>query len=87
MNRTFQGRTDEVLILHVTPFLLEKSKNGTLHVRHITAVKLDNYVARTYEENIFVPLNTKEKIIRVVQNKTNGLEGSIGFEFSDIQVE
>jgi hypothetical protein len=85
MHRTFQGRTDEVLIFNVTPFVTDVTDQGTTMVRSIMAVKLDTRVLRTYEESIFYPKGPKGKVIRVVQNKTNNAPGMIGFEFSEIK--
>ena len=85
MYRTFQGRTDEVLIVNVTPFVTDVNDLGTTMVRSIMAVKLDTHVLRTYEESIFYPEGPDGKVIRVVQNKTNNAPGMIGFEFSEIK--
>ena len=85
MHRTFQGRTDEVLIVNVTQFETDITTYGTTMVRSIMAVKLDTHVLRTYEESIFYPEGPTGKVIRVVQNKTNNTPGMIGFEFSEIK--
>ena len=85
MHRTFQGRTDEVLIVNVTPFVTDVNEHGTTMVRSIMVVKLDTHVLRSYEESIFYPDGPKGKVIRVVQNKTNNAPGMIGFEFSEIK--
>lgn len=85
MYRTFQGRTDEVLIVNVTPFVTDVTDLGTTMVRSIMAVKLDTHVLRSYEESIFYPEGPDGKVIRVVQNKTNNAPGMIGFEFSEIK--
>lgn len=86
MFRTYQGRFDEVLIVDVAPFKTNVSEYGTTMGREITVLKLETHDLRIYEETIYYCSKKSEtnKVIRVIQNKTDG-DGSIGFDFMEIK--